>query len=100
MVEADLVLYSGGRDANSEKIGCENVGVEVGKYGRIRVDPDFRTANPRIFAIGDVIGPPGEALGLGVVGGSGTEGIASGPTCGVPRSGGSLSPSPKGDLVF
>jgi len=60
-IEVGLVLYSGGRDANSEKIGCENVGVEVGKYGRIIVDKDFRTANPRVFAIGDVIGPPGLA---------------------------------------
>ena len=60
-IEVDLVLYSGGRDANSEKIGCENVGVEVGKYGRIIVDKDFRTGNPRVFAIGDVIGPPGLA---------------------------------------
>lgn len=57
----DLCLYSGGRDANSEKIGCENVGVEIGKYGRVAVDKDFRTANPRIFAIGDVVGPPGLA---------------------------------------
>jgi hypothetical protein len=57
----DLCLYSGGRDANSEKIGCENVGVEIGKYGRVVVDKDFRTANPRIFAIGDVVGPPGLA---------------------------------------
>jgi len=37
VLEADLALYSGGRDANSEKIGCENVGVKVGKYGRIVV---------------------------------------------------------------
>jgi pyruvate/2-oxoglutarate dehydrogenase complex dihydrolipoamide dehydrogenase (E3) component len=29
MLEVDMVLYSGGRDANSEKIGCENVGVKV-----------------------------------------------------------------------
>lgn len=60
-LEVGLVLYSGGRDANSEKIGCEEVGVEVGKYGRIVVDKDFRTGNPRVFAIGDVIGPPGLA---------------------------------------
>jgi len=60
-VAVDLCLYSGGRDANSEKIGCEHVGVEIGKYGRVLVDRDFRTANPRIFAIGDVVGPPGLA---------------------------------------
>lgn len=36
-LEVDMVLYSGGRDANSEKIGCENVGVKIAKYGRIQV---------------------------------------------------------------
>lgn len=36
-LEVDMVLYSGGRDANSERIGCENVGVKVGKYGRVQV---------------------------------------------------------------
>lgn len=26
-----------------------------------QVDPDFRTSNPRVFAVGDVTGPPGLA---------------------------------------
>ncbi|CAM9702592.1 unnamed protein product, partial [Chrysoparadoxa australica] len=55
-LRVDLVLYSGGRDANSGSIDCEAVGVGVGKYGRIEVDENYRTANSDIFAIGDVIG--------------------------------------------
>ena len=55
----DLVLYSGGRSANSGGIGCENVGIEVGKYERITVDKNLRTTSSYpIYAIGDVIGPP------------------------------------------
>lgn len=42
----------------SEHTPC--VAGQVGKYGRIQVDDNFRTDNPRIFAIGDVIGPPGD----------------------------------------
>uniref|UniRef100_A0A7S2Y1R6 NAD(P)(+) transhydrogenase (Si-specific) n=1 Tax=Fibrocapsa japonica TaxID=94617 RepID=A0A7S2Y1R6_9STRA len=58
----DKVLYSGGRDANSEGIGCEDVGIDIAKYGRISVDDSCRTTAPKsIYAIGDVIGPPGLA---------------------------------------
>ena len=58
----DLVLYSGGRNANSGGIGCEDVGVDIGKYERIIVDKNLRTTSPYpIYAIGDVIGPPGLA---------------------------------------
>lgn len=56
-VRVDLVLYSGGRDANTEGLMCEKVGVKVGTYGRIMVDKDCRTANPAIFAVGDVTNP-------------------------------------------
>ena len=60
-LSVDLILYSGGRDANSEGLGLENIGVELGKYGRIVVDGDFSTTAKKnsgysVFAIGDVIG--------------------------------------------
>jgi NAD(P) transhydrogenase len=58
----DVVLFSGGRNANSEGLGLENVGVCTGKYSRISVDKAGRTTAPaNIYAIGDVIGPPGLA---------------------------------------
>merc|ERR1712146_497200 len=60
-IDIDLLLLSSGRDANSDKIDCDEVGVKIGKYGRILVDQNYQTANPNIFAVGDVIGPPGLA---------------------------------------
>ena len=60
VLSVDLVLYSGGRDANSEGLGLENVAIEVGNYGRIEVDSSFETTSKNIglsiFAVGDVIG--------------------------------------------
>lgn len=32
----DKVLYIGGRNANSEGIGCEDAGVDTTLYGRIK----------------------------------------------------------------
>ena len=58
----DLVLYSGGRDANSDGLGLENIAIAVGKYGRILVDDGtFRCRGSEasgysVFAIGDCIG--------------------------------------------
>jgi NAD(P) transhydrogenase len=61
-LKVDLVLYSGGRNANSEGLELEAVNVSTSKYGRIVVDKAFRTTSSKsIYAIGDVIGPPGLA---------------------------------------
>jgi len=52
---AEKVLVSVGRQANSENIGLENTKVEV-ERGNIKVNEYFQTAEPNIYAIGDVIG--------------------------------------------
>ena len=57
-LKVDLVLYSGGRNANSEGLGLESVNVSTTKYGKIVVD---QTCRSNIYAIEDVIGPPGLA---------------------------------------
>lgn len=56
-LRVDRVLYSGGRNANSEGLNCEELGIRTSKYGRIEVDHDCRTTSPcSIFAVGDVTG--------------------------------------------
>jgi len=55
-IEADQVLYAIGRAPRLEGLGLENVGVELDRDGTVRVDEDFRTGEPSIFALGDVIG--------------------------------------------
>ncbi len=52
------VLLSVGRRPNSGNLGLENTGVEVNEQGFAVVDRQQRTADPQIFAIGDVAGQP------------------------------------------
>lgn len=54
----DKVLVCVGRKPNSEGLGIENTKVETDGKGFIRVDEERRTAEPNIFAIGDVAGEP------------------------------------------
>lgn len=55
-LRAERLLIAAGRRPNSEGIGLEAAGVEVGKEGQIAVDEELRTNVPHIFAAGDVIG--------------------------------------------
>ena len=54
----DQVLVSVGRRPNSEGLGLENTGVEIDPAGFVQVDRQLRTAEPSIFAIGDLVGQP------------------------------------------
>ncbi|MCP4467608.1 MAG: glutathione-disulfide reductase [Halieaceae bacterium] len=55
-LEADAVLYATGRSPNLAGLGLENVNVTRNDAGTIAVDQTFQTAEPSIFAVGDVIG--------------------------------------------
>ncbi len=57
-VVADRMLYTAGRTGNTEKLGLEELDIEVDKRGLIKVDDMYRTAVPNIYAVGDVIGFP------------------------------------------
>lgn len=54
----DKVLVSVGRKPNARNLGLENTKVVVNERGFIEIDPQRRTAEPTIFAIGDVAGDP------------------------------------------
>jgi len=54
----DQVLVAVGRRPNSELAGLERTRVERDARGFIRVDAQRRTAEPSIFAVGDVAGEP------------------------------------------
>jgi dihydrolipoamide dehydrogenase len=54
----DKILVSVGRRPNSRDIGLEHTAVEVDEKGFIKTDHQRRTAEPHIFAIGDVAGEP------------------------------------------
>ena len=53
-IEADQVMFAVGRVPNTDGIGIDKVGVELGRGGQILVDEYSRTNIPHIFAVGDV----------------------------------------------
>lgn len=54
-LETDLVLFATGRRANTSGLGLETTNVQIKDQGVIEVDKHFMTAEPSIFALGDVI---------------------------------------------
>src|SRR5882762_10918341 len=54
----DALLYAVGRSGNVDGLNLSAAGIEADDRGRIKVDADYRTAQPHIFAVGDVIGFP------------------------------------------
>ncbi len=57
-IEADVVLVSIGRRANTDGLGLDKIGLELNKRGQIETDHDFATKVPGVWAIGDVIPGP------------------------------------------
>ena len=57
-VIGDALLYAVGRQGNVDGLNLAAAGVVADERGRIHVDADCRTVQPRIFAVGDVIGFP------------------------------------------
>lgn len=55
---AETLLVATGRAARTNGLGLEAVGVQLGDGGAVVVDADMSTANPRIWAAGDVTGHP------------------------------------------
>ena len=53
-IEVDCVMYATGRLPNSEGLGLEQAGVELGERGAIKVDRFSKTSVDSIYAIGDV----------------------------------------------
>jgi dihydrolipoamide dehydrogenase len=54
----EKVLVSVGRKPNSQIPGLEKTKVELGQRGFIQVNKQLQTADPSIYAIGDVVGEP------------------------------------------
>jgi len=54
-LEAGIALYATGRKANTQGLGLENTKIKTQFNGAIVVDDYFKTAEPNIYALGDVI---------------------------------------------
>jgi len=54
----DKVLVAVGRKPNSQNLDLNNTKIEIDHRGFIKVNPQRRTAEPNIYAIGDIAGEP------------------------------------------
>ncbi len=57
-LEADIVLVSVGRKANTEGLKLENINIATDDRGRVKVDGHFKSNVNGVYAIGDVIAGP------------------------------------------
>ncbi len=57
-IAGDTLLYAVGRQGSVDDLNLAAAGIEADSRGRILVDSDFRTKQPNIYAVGDVIGFP------------------------------------------
>ena len=53
-VATDLVMYATGRVPNTKNLGLEALGVTLDTVGAIKVNDDYQTNVPSIYALGDV----------------------------------------------
>jgi mercuric reductase len=56
---AERILVATGRRANTRHMGLEESGIRLDPKGFVRVDASLRTADPDVYAAGDVAGGPG-----------------------------------------
>jgi NAD(P) transhydrogenase len=57
-IPAETVMYSAGRQGMTDDLGLPAAGLSADTRGRIKVDENYRTEVPSIYAVGDVIGFP------------------------------------------
>ncbi len=55
-LEVDCVFYATGRKPNTDGLGLEKAGVDLGKGGAVAVNSYSQTNIPSIYAVGDVTG--------------------------------------------
>ena len=57
-IRSDFLLWANGRTGNSDNMGLEALGIQLDSRGNIKINDCYQSAQPHIYAVGDVIGPP------------------------------------------
>ncbi len=58
VIQSDVLLWAQGRTGNSDGMGLEALGIQRNERGSITVNEFYQTAQPHIYAAGDVVGNP------------------------------------------
>jgi NAD(P) transhydrogenase len=57
-IRADMLLYAVGRQANGDVLQLEAAGLAADSRGKVKVNANYQTEVPHIYAAGDIIGFP------------------------------------------
>jgi NAD(P) transhydrogenase len=58
VLQSDVLLWAQGRTGNSDDMGLAALGIPTDQRGSIAVNGQYQTAQPHIYAVGDVVGNP------------------------------------------
>ncbi len=58
IIKSDLLLWANGRTGNSFDMGLEQLGIDIDHRGNVAVNECYQTAQPHIYAVGDLVGFP------------------------------------------
>ena len=57
-LKTDILLWANGRTGNTDRMGFDKIGIVPDGRGNLKVNENFQTALPHLYAVGDVIGFP------------------------------------------
>ncbi|MFN3651497.1 MAG: Si-specific NAD(P)(+) transhydrogenase [Armatimonadota bacterium] len=57
-IKSAALLWANGRTGNSDNMELDDIGIHPDHRGQIRVNENYQTEQPHIYAVGDIIGPP------------------------------------------
>ncbi len=57
VIRGDALLVATGRIPNGDELAVERTGVELDESGYVKTDSNLRTANPDVWALGDITNP-------------------------------------------
>ena len=60
-IKSDVLLWANGRTGNSRDMGLEELGLAIDHRGHIAINEHYQTTVGNVYAVGDVVGPPGLA---------------------------------------
>jgi NAD(P) transhydrogenase len=58
LIYSDYFIWANGRTGNSDGMGLEDIEIEADSRGSIKINEDYQTTQPHIYAVGDVVGYP------------------------------------------
>ena len=57
-IKSDIFLFTNGRTGNTNDLGLDNIDIQPDGRGQIKINENYQTKHPHIYAVGDIVGFP------------------------------------------